>query len=391
MQTELGARQTLGMPGQANDQTDTVTGAGGDTANEKAESIGRRSKRSITGRRKRDTSAASKQAGEQQPPPNEKDIRPTSAGQASPVDQTRPKKKSGFLSFLICCGKSDEGQEAGQPENAQPAKAPKSQPIRAQQPTQERPPQTVSTPATSADDSKEVFDEKAAQPNHQASPAEPVLATAESEKPLQGDAAGDGPGPSISDVPAVQPNAELRPLEAETQPMVPEGSTTGPPHIDTTVQSREAASSTQSPQLQVQAPTPVVQQQEDEMILDRTPEQAARDNDIEMSDSGPSLPLTTQDAAMVVEEEKQAHERRESSTVNQQDLPPPPPMQTRQEQQNDGAGVSHDTSLVSTPEPSQKWLLPSIKPELRGRKCLVLDLDETLVHSSFKVSVIRDF
>lgn len=38
----------------------------------------------------------------------------------------------------------------------------------------------------------------------------------------------------------------------------------------------------------------------------------------------------------------------------------------------------------SAPEP-QKWLLPPIAPEHKGRKCLVLDLDETLVHSSFKV------
>jgi RNA polymerase II subunit A small phosphatase-like protein len=100
-----------------------------------------------------------------------------------------------------------------------------------------------------------------------------------------------------------------------------------------------------------------------------------------MSDSGPSLPLTGHDAAVIEEEEKQAHERRESE--GQQDLPPPPP--PRQEQ-HDGSAVSHDTSMVSTPEPSQKWLLPPIRQELRGRKCLVLDLDETLVHSSFKVS-----
>lgn len=33
----------------------------------------------------------------------------------------------------------------------------------------------------------------------------------------------------------------------------------------------------------------------------------------------------------------------------------------------------------------QRWLLPPIKPEFKGKKCLVLDLDETLVHSSFKV------
>lgn len=42
----------------------------------------------------------------------------------------------------------------------------------------------------------------------------------------------------------------------------------------------------------------------------------------------------------------------------------------------------------SAPEP-QKWLLPQIAPEHKGRKCLVLDLDETLVHSSFKVCSLR--
>lgn len=37
------------------------------------------------------------------------------------------------------------------------------------------------------------------------------------------------------------------------------------------------------------------------------------------------------------------------------------------------------------PEANGVWLLPPIKPEFKDKKCLVLDLDETLVHSSFKV------
>ncbi|KAH8895198.1 NLI interacting factor, partial [Thozetella sp. PMI_491] len=36
-------------------------------------------------------------------------------------------------------------------------------------------------------------------------------------------------------------------------------------------------------------------------------------------------------------------------------------------------------------------LLPPQSPELKGRKCLVLDLDETLVHSSFKILHQADF
>ncbi|KAF4963931.1 hypothetical protein FZEAL_10901, partial [Fusarium zealandicum] len=44
----------------------------------------------------------------------------------------------------------------------------------------------------------------------------------------------------------------------------------------------------------------------------------------------------------------------------------------------------------SAPEP-QKWLLPPLATEHKGRKCLVLDLDETLVHSSFKILHQADF
>ncbi|KAL4884533.1 HAD-like domain-containing protein [Aspergillus karnatakaensis] len=57
--------------------------------------------------------------------------------------------------------------------------------------------------------------------------------------------------------------------------------------------------------------------------------------------------------------------------------PPPPPLVT--------AGKQPEQ------ERSQQWLLPPALPHLRERKCLVLDLDETLVHSSFKVLERADF
>lgn len=55
----------------------------------------------------------------------------------------------------------------------------------------------------------------------------------------------------------------------------------------------------------------------------------------------------------------------------QGELPPPPP----------GAPPGQD---------GDQWLLPAARPPLQNRKCLVLDLDETLVHSSFKVRVLFD-
>lgn len=54
-------------------------------------------------------------------------------------------------------------------------------------------------------------------------------------------------------------------------------------------------------------------------------------------------------------------------------LPPPPPPPAPEIRAASEVG-------------EQRWLLPPPLPHLQNRKCLVLDLDETLVHSSFKVS-----
>ncbi|KAI8978080.1 HAD-like domain-containing protein [Pilobolus umbonatus] len=48
-------------------------------------------------------------------------------------------------------------------------------------------------------------------------------------------------------------------------------------------------------------------------------------------------------------------------------------------------------SLPKTTEGPVVWLLPPLAKEDEERKCLVLDLDETLVHSSFKIIPNPDF
>jgi RNA polymerase II subunit A small phosphatase-like protein len=65
-------------------------------------------------------------------------------------------------------------------------------------------------------------------------------------------------------------------------------------------------------------------------------------------------------------------------TTNKLILPPPPSAPQ--------AGPSEETVVPETADQKQQWLLPPIAPRFQGKKCLVLDLDETLVHSSFKVS-----
>ena len=63
-------------------------------------------------------------------------------------------------------------------------------------------------------------------------------------------------------------------------------------------------------------------------------------------------------------------------------IPPPPPGPAPIA--NPPMPAIHEGAGPSAP-PEPKALLPPIAPEHKGRKCLVLDLDETLVHSSFKV------
>jgi carboxy-terminal domain RNA polymerase II polypeptide A small phosphatase len=62
--------------------------------------------------------------------------------------------------------------------------------------------------------------------------------------------------------------------------------------------------------------------------------------------------------------------------------PPPGPVPTAP----NATSTLIESTPVFAPDQPQRFLLPPQAPEHKGRKCLVLDLDETLVHSSFKVS-----
>ncbi|GAP85368.1 putative serine threonine-protein phosphatase dullard [Rosellinia necatrix] len=65
--------------------------------------------------------------------------------------------------------------------------------------------------------------------------------------------------------------------------------------------------------------------------------------------------------------------------------PPPPPIPTQE------PIVAEEEKPVVAEQEQQKFLLPPIEQRFKGRKCLVLDLDETLVHSSFKILHQADF
>ncbi|XP_061660553.1 CTD (carboxy-terminal domain, RNA polymerase II, polypeptide A) small phosphatase-like a isoform X1 [Syngnathoides biaculeatus] len=67
-------------------------------------------------------------------------------------------------------------------------------------------------------------------------------------------------------------------------------------------------------------------------------------------------------------------------------LPPPPPPE-----ENGAPPKCDQVQVAPIPSPPAKFLLPEVSIADYGRNCVVIDLDETLVHSSFKPISNADF
>lgn len=357
---------------------DTTSTAPAAAAGIRAESIGQHSKRSF-GRRKRDHSTGSRRPGRRGESADEKTARPASSSQTNLADESKPPRKKSGLFALLCCGSSDNHAGGEALDAAQPAK-PVSKPV----PARTQPTAQTATPAgvsntenTSAEESKEVVDEKAI--------PQPVYANVSNGEPrtsAPGPEKVSGDGFATTSPPAVPGSEEVDPA---TLPRATDGSPSAVTPIVTggaMVGGATLLAAGSNPSVQVQAPTPTVQHHEDDNpISDRTAEQQHRDEDIEMKESNV---LTEKEAQKEIDDMAHAHqEEAPVAPITTTGLPPPPGPPPA----SDANYPSAATSMVSTPEGTSKWLLPATRPEHKGRKCLVLDLDETLVHSSFKVGV----
>jgi len=125
--------------------------------------------------------------------------------------------------------------------------------------------------------------------------------------------------------------------------------------------------------------------EEDAVISDRTPAQKAIDDDLEVNDAGPHIPLASHEIPST-QDDPITHQ---GSPITQVDIAPVPSASERQIQPVVLPGPAPIAAIIAREEYVQptdrKWLLPPVRAEHKRRKCLVLDLDETLVHSSFKV------
>lgn len=142
----------------------------------------------------------------------------------------------------------------------------------------------------------------------------------------------------------------------------------------------------------VQAPTPVVSQMDQQppppppslLAGGQTAVAVSEvETDIEMVDAPPAPPPTETLPALPMPAD--------SVISRADDLPPPPPPAASSVPEpappllRPLADLAPVTATEQPEPPQRQWLLPPTQPRFKGKKCLVLDLDETLVHSSFKV------
>lgn len=334
----------------------TSTAFTGATATDDAVTAGNSGKNSLTGRRRNGSRTSSEARRAQQEVASTTNPAPMASGTSS----TAPKKKSSFsfLSFLNCCG-GPTGTLADTDDSTLPPKpsaVPKTQPTRGRQPEVTEK-QEKTTSDSGAVGVGEVLNEKVNAPDSTEGQTAPL--DEQSEK------IGQMPGPvtnTTDDAIPIDSGASER--AAYDPPLPPPPASEKSPISYEPLQTEDAKyvnSNADAPHSIVAAPVVTSGwQQKDEK----------RSSDVVM---GEAPPLDQHEA--VEEPLEPIPEPEPEVAATQPELPPPPPRTTKEQ-----------PPLPAVGQEKQQWLLPPAQAPLKGRKCLVLDLDETLVHSSFKVS-----
>lgn len=302
-------------------------------------------------------------------------IAPQSSGSVVIASQRLPDgRKTGsfsrFLSALNCCSAPDNADQVDVGDSSLPAR--KTSKLRqTSQGRQGTPAHKIDTSAadSSTAESKEMSDEKIGGPpySHIKAAEQPkILEKPKDTAPMTKASIliTQDEGPAISEQQrrdpssepsSLQPSEEVKPVELKQ------------PGIQSTVVPSPDESSI------------VSTMKHSGNLNDGMPVRPDEDDDIVMIDA----PLDSQSASVAVKE-------RDLSEVDEaQSLSPAPPLATKSEQGDSASAVTKEqASTTVPPTEKQSWLLPPIRPEHHGKKCLVLDLDETLVHSSFKVSIL---
>lgn len=275
---------------------------------------------------------------------------------------------------MNCCSRDDDADVYKSEEPDVPAKQRKIKPT-PQQPQRAAVPDepTEAINAEKAKSEEPTYNEKVTEPMTVAE-EKPIT----SEKPRE----TSRPRATRNELSHDKPAAPVAPLPLPVS--VPVITTTPSPDTkEATVEpesSREAEVTIPETKDAAIAPEPELAQpqQQPQHVFPPPPREESKDRDADMPDA-PAVPP--------VEKQDRMDEPEQPNDVKPIALPPPPPLQKRMQQTQ-----ASDIPPVPEPEPEkQQWLLPPVQAHLKGRKCLILDLDETLVHSSFKILNQADF
>ncbi|KAI9841426.1 MAG: hypothetical protein M1837_000702 [Sclerophora amabilis] len=377
-------RSTLDVPSQSAAQrsqpSPSSTALTGATVSDSAESIGRGSRGSIAAKRRKGSTASSqrttsarRQAAEEAGPPH-----PGKGEEGLPTMERKNKSAiARFFSKLNCCGASKSADSMDTEDPLVTSKTTNIPSTRNRQPTPATTNQGIKVPNQHSTESHELVDEKSSKLRDsertddssiaQISPDAPRQDII-SEKPLAG-TIPESSVPESNDHTGSDQSVKERP-----PPSLPGTSE----RIEDEDPGRTEAAQTSDVKVIVNAPSPEIPQQSQPTTFVEPP--AHEYNDVEM----PDAPTST-----VQEIPKEASQ--EAIPPRQIDLPPPPPAIDRLPLSQPTPSSRESSLLATPPTEKQQWLLPPIQPHFKGKKCLVLDLDETLVHSSFKILHQADF
>jgi RNA polymerase II subunit A small phosphatase-like protein len=320
-----------------------------DAAHDDSENTLRGSRRSILkGRRDRSRGSSKRSWRPSQGPTgtDEQKTATNSEARDNPKPETKPKVTLRLFAFLSCCSSSGVDPD----DSAIPPKKTARRPsVPATQPTPEKADLNVNHSSRTESEEAKLFGEE--KPNltvtsNQPSKEEDKTASTPEE------AAQLGGNLSASDK-----------FESSHEPSSHYG------QVDTT---RSDAPHN------AQIPVIVATETEEPNDLAIKPEEPAASLPLHVEDSSGSIEAQPTSSAVEYNDVKSSHEE-ETSLPAEIPLPPPPQVPVGKQIQ------------IATLERPQQWLLPPPLPHLQNRKCLVLDLDETLVHSSFKVLERADF
>ncbi|KAL8710144.1 MAG: hypothetical protein Q9220_005227 [cf. Caloplaca sp. 1 TL-2023] len=309
-----------------------------------------------------------------------------SAVEEAPSSTTKPKKTgiSRLLSVLNCCGSSKDANAFELDQTVPPKKAKTLQSNRGRQTTPMTKPNASAGESTKTE-SKEALEDNIAGPRYS------ELTAAAKPKIIE---PPEKPTTNMEKVPAQSENNTAF-AESKTIPVQPSmGDQPLPPlppnthreyhnsntNIPESFNEKSNATATDG-QADLSKSSVLIGSEggvskEEMEINDRTPQQEAKD--VEMTDAPP---ITS------VPEPQTARQETSIQSPPQPALPPPPPIMAPSRP----SAAERRTSNGLAPTDQPKWLLPPIDGRFRGKKCLVLDLDETLVHSSFKILHQADF